>query len=117
MEKMTNVKAINYIVENFEADLPTDVFEKLVAIKASFVKKSENRGATKTQKENEVLREKLVALLTAEPVSATEVMNRYNATAEVALTLPKVTAQLTALNKEHRIVRTVDKKKALFSIA
>jgi predicted Rossmann fold nucleotide-binding protein DprA/Smf involved in DNA uptake len=117
MEKMTNVKAIEYVVTNFENELPAEVFEKLNAIKASFVKKSENRGATKTQKENEEIKAKIVALLTEEPVSATEVMNRYNATAEAVLSLPKVTALLTALNKAGEVVRTVDKKKALFSVA
>ena len=37
MEKMTNVKAIDYVLAN--AELPTDVKEKLVKMKEQFVKK------------------------------------------------------------------------------
>ena len=51
MEKMTNVKALSYILTNCE--LPEDVKSKVEAMKASYEKKaSAVRKTTPTQTEN-----------------------------------------------------------------
>ena len=51
MEKMTNVKALEYVMANCE--LPTDVAEKLGKMKEQFVKKnSADRKPTANQTEN-----------------------------------------------------------------
>jgi hypothetical protein len=61
MEKMTNVKAIDYVLAN--AELPTDVKEKLEKMREQFVKKnSAERKPTATQTENAGLK---VAILNA----------------------------------------------------
>ena len=116
MEKMTNVKALDYVLTQYGEALPEDVAEKITAIKASFVKKSENRKPTKTQEQNEAIKNAIVDLVTPEGVTATDIMNKLNATGEYdALSLPKVTALLTQLKDAKRIGRTQDKKKALFT--
>ena len=49
MTKMTNVKALEYVLTNC-ADLPSEVSEKLTSMKASFEKKaSAERKPTPTQ--------------------------------------------------------------------
>lgn len=115
MEKMTNVKAINYVVENFAEELPTDVLEKLNAIKASFIKKSENRKPTKTQKENEDVKALILANLTTEGTTVTDIMAKN---AEFgAFSNQKISALLAQLVKEGKAVKTIDKKKSLFALA
>jgi hypothetical protein len=51
MDKMTNVKALAYVLEN--TTLPTDVQEKIKALKLSYEKKSASRKPTKTQVAND----------------------------------------------------------------
>ena len=51
MEKMTNVKALVYVLDNYT--LPADVEEKIKTMKTSYEKKSANRKPTKTQAANE----------------------------------------------------------------
>ena len=59
MEKMTNVKAIEYVIANCE--IPTEVAEKLEKMKASFIKKSSGeRKPTKTQAQNEALKPEIL---------------------------------------------------------
>jgi len=116
MEKMTNVKAIAYVLDG-GFDLPTEVVEKLEKIKATYENKtSGNRKPTKAQEVAAAIREDIVGVLEAEPerqFTATEVLetikDRY-----ADLTLPKVTAALTKLQKDGAIERFTEKKKAFF---
>ena len=107
MEKMTNVKALNYVIEN--AELPEEVVAKLTAMRDGFVKKAENKKPTKEQAENAEIKERIVAVVTeGNGLTATQVAE------QVGITLHKATALLTALTKEERVKREVDKKKILF---
>ena len=113
MEKMTNAKALEYVVENFE--VPTEVAEKLNNMIASLKKKSENRKPTKTQKENEVLKEKVLEVMTTEPKTISEIMaldEELN-----ALSNQKVTSLVRALKEDGKVVKSTDKKKALYALA
>ena len=114
-DKMTNVKAIAYVLEaGFE--LPAEVVEKLANIKASYEKKSENRKPTKAQEKGAEVRADVLATLNADPekaFTASEILEAIKGNYEV-LTLPAVTAQLTALTKSCIINRFVEKKKAYF---
>lgn len=112
MEKMTNVKALEYVMANFGEELPADVAEKVLAIKASFVKKSENRKPTATQKANEDIKATIVEVLTAEGATVTDIMGKAE-TLKV-LSNQKVSALLAQLVKEGKAEKVVDKKKALF---
>jgi hypothetical protein len=51
MDKMTNVKALVYVLDNYT--LPADVADKIKAMKTSYEKKSTNRKPTKTQVAND----------------------------------------------------------------
>jgi hypothetical protein len=119
MEKMTNVKAMDYVLENCGADLPEEVFDKLTAIKASFIKKAENRKPTATQKANEELKAVILANVTAEGATATEILTKIKAADAKynVVTLPKLTALLTQLKDAKAVERVTDKKKALYKIA
>lgn len=79
-------------------------------------KKSANKKPTKAQVENEVLKATIVEILTdlGTPVTASAILtdNRIPA----GTSLPKITAQLTALVKAGTVIRTEDKRKAFFSV-
>ena len=62
MEKMTNVKALSYILTS--CDLPEDVKAKVEAMKASYEKKaSAERKPTPTQTENAGFKAEILAVL------------------------------------------------------
>lgn len=66
MEKMTNLKAVAYVLENCE--LPADVAEKMEKIKASFEKKSTGeRKPTATQVANEGLKVAILSYMAEQP--------------------------------------------------
>lgn len=121
MEKMTNVKALATVIAYAEANegaFSAEVVDKLVNIKASYEKKSTNRKPTKAQETGAEVRKAVVEVLTGAPaaMTATQVLNAIADRFE-GLTLPKVTAQLTALKKDNEIERFLDKKTAYFKIA
>lgn len=77
---------------------------------------SANRKPTKTQVENEALKETIVKALAevGKPVTVTELIatGKFDAT----ITNQKVTALLGQLIKTGEVVKTTDKKKALFEV-
>ena len=115
MEKMTNVKALAYVIDNFSEDIPADVAEKLTAIKTSFEKKSANRKPTKAQEENAEIKETILAVLTFEGATVTEIQGKDEALG--ALSNQRVSALLRQLIADGKVVKTTDKKKALFALA
>ena len=78
MEKMTYVAALNYVLENV-TDLPEAVADKLTALKAQTEKRNAaDRKPTKAQMANEVLKGKVLEVLTADP-AMTEVVEKLTA--------------------------------------
>lgn len=87
-------------------------------------RKNSKSGATKTQKENEIVANMLVEELTkvGKPITITDLMN----TSEIVkgytlengnnLTNQKISAIFKQLVESQRIVKVVDKKKSYFSI-
>lgn len=61
--KMTNVKALAYVLEN--CAVPSEIADKLTAMKASYEKRASRKveGPTKAQKERMALAEKVFALM------------------------------------------------------
>lgn len=114
MEKITNVKALEYVLEN--TDLPAEYAEKIAKIKESFEKKaSGNRKPTARQTENVQLQADIVEYIESVDgaVTATDVLNQFiDKYAE--LSLPRISAQLTALKEAGKVDRYMDKKKAYF---
>lgn len=87
-------------------------------------RKNSKSGATKTQKENEIVANMLIEELAkvGKPITITDLMN----TSEIVkgyvlengnhLTNQKISAIFTQLKENHKIVKVVDKKKSYFSI-
>lgn len=119
MEKMTNVKALEAVLAYAEAHTDAfarEVVEKVEAIKDSYAKKSSSRKPTKRQEANVTLKESILDVLAGKGgLTATQVLEALTGFED--LTLPRITAQLTALKKEGAVVRFVDGKKALFKVA
>ena len=106
MTKMTYVTAIDFAINAITDN--DEVVEKLKALKEQIQKKnSAERKPTKTQKENEVLKNEIVEFLT-ERRTATEVADRFG------VSVNKATAMLTLLKQEGRVTREVEKRKAYY---
>lgn len=78
------------------------------------------RKPTKTQVENETLITKILELLneTTEPMTATEIKEalKDEVDFEKALSVPRVSAQLTKLTKDSKVKRTLYKGTPIFEI-
>jgi hypothetical protein len=113
MEKMTNKKALMYVVENF-AEMPTDVAEKINAMITSLDKKSANRKPTKVQEQNEKLKEVILETLTDKGMTVSEVI-ASNKEFD-GLSNQKISALLNQMAKAEEIEKVTDKKKSLFKL-
>ena len=84
---------------------------------ALLVKKAENKKPTKAQEENETLKAEVVAVLggSEKGMTVTEIMNASEVLGD--LSNQKVTALVRSLVTEGKVVKTVDKKKSIFSLA
>ena len=65
MDKITNVKALAYVLEN--CDLPDEVAEKVKAMKASFEKRNASKAGKPSKKatENAAIGERVIAAMIA----------------------------------------------------
>ena len=115
MEKMTNVKALEFAIEN--GDFPTEVVEKLTKMRDAYANKSGNRKPTTKQVENEALKADILAILGEDGQTATQIYETIAATGKYAdLSLARVTAALTQMyaKGEGTIDRIVEKRKPYF---
>ena len=118
-KKMTNVMALETAIEALketDAEKYAEVIEKLdkMLIQAN-KKSSENKKPTATQVENEELKVKILAhLKTVDKQTVSEMMKAVPDLAE--LTNQRVTSLVTALYKEGKIDRVVEKRKAYFTL-
>lgn len=77
-------------------------------------KNTADRKPTAAQKENEVVKEIILAALTTEPTSITDLQKKDASLAEISN--QKISALLRQLILDQKAVRTEDKKKALFAL-
>lgn len=120
-KKMTKKETINLLIDvlmgNKEVEDMQIFVDFLVHERELLEKKSSNSGQTKTQKENETIKEKIVETLKGlgRPVMITELQE---ANAELAnFSNQKISALLTQLVNSKVVNRVVDKKKAYFTLA
>ena len=115
MEKITNVKAINYVLDNCE--VPDDVKEKLEKMREQFVKKnSAERKPTANQVENQGYKADILAYLgTVDKATITDLMKGVPSLAE--LSNQRVSAIVRQLKDNGEVAREEIKRKAYFSIA
>jgi len=122
MTKMTYAKAIevavNFLKENIQyGDDFSEVVERLETLKGQLAKRSGKKGMTKTQKENEGLMETIVNALAEleNPVTVTELI--ANSEVLTGFTNQKISALLRKLVEAGKVVKTMEKKKAYFTVA
>ena len=116
MTKMTNVKALEYVLTNC-ADLPSEVSEKLTSMKASFEKKaSAERKPTPTQQENMGHKQEILNLLAdGNQYTITDIMKAVPSLSD--LSNQRVSAIVRQLTLSGGVVRVEDKRKAYFKLA
>ena len=115
MEKITNVKALAYVLEN--VNLPKEYAEKIEKMKAQFEKKnSAEKKPTATQKANEDLKEKILeGMVEGKAYSITDLIKSIEVLND--LTNQKVSALIGQMVKSGSVIRTEEKRKAYFSKA
>lgn len=114
-DKMTNVKALSYVLDNF--DLPAEVRTKIENIKAQTIKRnSADKKPTKEQKLNETIKaDILTALADGTAHTVTEIMGITPSLAGASN--QKASALVNQLRNEGKLVREEYKRKAYFKIA
>ena len=119
-KKMTKKEIINLLIDvlmgNKEVE-DTQIFINFLTRERELLeKKSSNSGQTKTQKENEVIKEKIVETLRNldRPVVITELQESN--TELGAYSNQKLSALLKKLVDSNQVVKTIDKKKSYFSV-
>ena len=118
MEKMTNLIAMNYVIDNYE--LPADVLEKMCNMRDSLVKKSASRSkASKVNAElNAQIGEVIVSVLAGsdEPMTVTEINKSCDELSEYSN--QKLSAVLRNLVADKRVVKSQAEKpkRTLFAL-
>ena len=114
MEKMTNKKALNYVLANYE--VPAEVKEKIEGMIAQLDKKSgAERKPTATQKENVAYADAIVTYLkdTGKSLTISDIIKEVAEVSE--LTNQRVSAIVRQLKDAGTLIRTEEKRKAYFS--
>ena len=114
MTNMTYAQALEIAI-NAIADETAK--EKLEALKAQLAKRVSSKTPTKTQKENEGVMEQIVLALgeLSKAVTVTELITEGDGLA--GYTNQKISALLRKLVESGKVVKTIEGKKAMFSIA
>lgn len=118
-EKMTYATALTSAIEC--ESLSTEVREKLTALRDQLAKRAKasatgERKPTKTQQENEGFKSAIIAMMEAkrEPMTITDIMENLPMLAD--LSSQRVNAIVKQMKDAGQVVRTVEKRKAYFSI-
>ena len=124
MEKLTNVKALEMVLEMEEVQANVELVEKLTKMKEQFEKKNKSSvGAdgkkvlTAEQKKNEGLKETILEVLTRyeEPKQIKELIAENEELA--SYTGQKISALITQLLRDEKVIKVIDKKASKFQLA
>lgn len=117
MTKLTNVKAIEYVIANCE--LPAEVKEKLEKMKVSFEKKSSGeRKPTKTQKANEELKTAILNYMEPNVLySIGQLTKEVPELVAIDASPNKTSALITQLKNAGLVKRIEEKRKVFFQLA
>ena len=114
--KMTQRDFYNEIIALAKDNDRNDIVEFAEGRIAVLDKKSANKKPTKTQEENEVLKDTIVEVLAQFENGATVSEVLVADDAFKGLSNQKVSALLKQLVDEKRVVKSTDKKKSIFSV-
>ena len=122
MTNMTYAQALDNAIALFSQGGQIDAedkatVEKLEALKAQLAKRSTSKTPTKTQKENEIIMDRMLAALEAigAPTTVTDLL--AHGIDGYTLTNQKASALLRKLVEANKVVKTIEGRKAMFSIA
>ena len=114
MEKTTNVKALAYVLDNY--DLPTEIRAKLEKMKVQFEKKnSAEKKPTATQIANEGIKNLILEVIGNSSLTITEMQKINGELAE--LSNQRISALLKQMVENGSVVREEIKRKAYFKKA
>ena len=114
MEKITNVKALAYVLAN--ANLPKEYAEKIEKMKAQFEKKnSAEKKPTATQVANEGIKNVILETLGEKSMTVSEMQKANSELAEFQN--QKISALLKQMIESGSVVREEIKRKAYFKKA
>ena len=114
--KLTKKEKFNMVLEVVEGN---EMLEEFIKHEIELLEKKSGSGKqTKTQKENEELKNQLVIALKelGKPVTVSELMAQ-STHAVATLSNQKISALFRQLVEEKRVVKTIEKKKSFFSVA
>ena len=114
MEKITNVKALEFVLAN--VNLPKEYAEKIEKMKAQFEKKnSAEKKPTATQVANEGIKSVILETLGEKSMTITEMQKANSELAE--LSNQKISALIKQMTDNGSVVREEIKRKAYFKKA
>jgi len=113
--KMTKVQMFNAIKALVEVSANADMVAFIDHEIELLNRKSSNKKATKTQVENEGIKAEILSVLTNEGATVTDIQSKSVVLGD--LSNQRVSALLRQLVESGAVVKTVDKKRALFSVA
>ena len=124
-KKRTRKVILGEILNIAEVQANEEYVTELNKIITQLEKKNAKGGATKTQKENEIVANMLVEELekVGKPITITDLMNtsevvkKYRLENGNALSNQKISAIFKQLVENKTLVKVIDKKKSYFSIA
>lgn len=114
-KKMTKREVINAMLAVESISTNADFKGYLENELALLDKKASNKKATKTQVENEGFKDEIMAVLTSEGATVTEIQSKSEVLG--GLSNQRVSALLRQLVADEKVVKTVDGKKSLFAVA
>jgi hypothetical protein len=114
-DKVTYVSAVDFALNYFEGkeDVPADIVEKMGALKESLEKRANAKRSNKKVEENDALRDALLSALGTKGVRVADIMKMDGFT---EFSSQKISALLSPMVKDGRVVKTIDKKVAYFSL-
>ena len=124
MTKLTNVLALEMVLGMAEVQANVELVEKLTKMKEQFEKKNKSSvGAdgkkvlTAEQKKNEILKETILEVLTRyeEPKQVKDLIAENEEL--VNYTGQKISALMTQLLRDEKVVKVIDKKASKFQLA
>lgn len=120
MTKRENFMELANIVKGLEMDIEkqTGLLDFITHELELLDRRKSGESKTKTQKEAEVLAEKVAESLAeiGSPITVTDFLKTTTCEELQGLSAPKITSLLKKLIEEGRVTRTVEKKRAFFSI-
>jgi hypothetical protein len=114
MDKMTNVKALAYVLTHYE--IPADVAEKLTNIKTSYEKKSSGeRKPTERQVANKGIQSDILEVMSKEPDRLFTVSELMKIVPSLdGLSNQRASAIVRGLKEDGLVERVEEKRKAFF---